>query len=61
MTSDSPHQRLAKLVAGEEIERRLCRSAVSFASHHIVVTEANGRGAMHVADLDDDGDRDVLL
>lgn len=49
----------AKPLAYEEIEARLCLSAVSFAAHD-VATPATGATSVYAADMDGDGDVDVL-
>ena len=54
------HRRSLRFLSCEEFEARLCLSAVSFASHDIVESEADGPNSVFAADLDGDGDVDVL-
>jgi hypothetical protein len=47
------------LLSREKLEARLCLSEVSFAAHDIT-DRANGAVSVFAADLDGDGDMDVL-
>jgi hypothetical protein len=50
------HRRVRRPVRGEEFEPRYCLSAVAFAAHDIAV----GGNSVYAADVDGDGDLDVL-
>ena len=50
----------SRYLSYEALETRQCLSTVSFTSHDVVVSEANGALRVIAADLDQDGDLDVI-
>ena len=60
MANASRLRRSLRLLCCEEFESRFFLSAVSFVAHDIVVHEAEGANTVFAADLDGDGDKDVL-
>ena len=49
-----------KGLTGEQLEPRYCLSAIGFAPHDIVIGDARGASDVKTADIDGDGDLDVL-
>ena len=54
------HRTKSQFLSYEALETRRCLSAASFISHDIVVSETNGASSVIAADLDQDGDLDVV-
>ncbi len=61
MAQSPRNQRSSWLLSCEQLETRLCLTGISFASHEVFDSKAKGaRSSVYAADLDDDGDMDVL-
>ena len=44
----------------EQCESRYCLSSIAFTTHEIIKSDASGASDVHAADIDGDGDLDVL-